>query len=79
MKINKKYPQKKSETNHGKIRGVCTKTFVPELLINPGYSKRYQMTAMAMYYNPNVGYKNNLIFNFMNFNENLKKEWREKK
>ena len=30
------------------------------------------MTAMAMYYDPKVGYKNNLIFNFMNFNENLK-------
>ena len=24
------------------------------------------------YYDPKVGYKNNLIFNFMNFNENLK-------
>ena len=35
------------------------------------------MTAMAMYYDPKVGYKNNLIFNFMNFNENLKN--REKK
>ena len=27
--------------------------------------------GMAMYYDPSVGYKNNLIFNFMNFNENL--------
>ena len=34
------------------------------------------MTAMAMYYDPTVGYQNNLIFNFMNFNENLK-NWRE--
>ena len=30
------------------------------------------MTVMTMYYDPKVGYKNNLIFNFMNFNENLK-------
>ena len=35
------------------------------------------MTAMAMFYDPNLGYKNNLIFNFINFNENLQK-WREK-
>ena len=28
------------------------------------------MTAMTMYYDPKVGYKNNLIFNFMNVNEN---------
>ena len=54
-----------------KIGGVCTKSFVPELLIHPGYGKRYQMTSMAMYYDHTVGYKNNLIFNFMNFNENL--------
>ena len=31
------------------------------------------MTAMATYFNPKVGYKNNLIFNFMNFKENLRK------
>ena len=30
------------------------------------------MTAMAMYYDPKVRYKNNLIFNLTNFNENLK-------
>ena len=30
------------------------------------------MTTMTMYYDPKVGYKNNLIVNFMNFNENLK-------
>ena len=30
------------------------------------------MTAMSMYYDPKVGYKNNLIFNSMNFNEYLK-------
>ena len=35
------------------------------------------MTAMTMYYDPKVGYKNNLMFNFMNFNEHLKK-WTEK-
>ena len=29
------------------------------------------MTAMAMFYDPKLGYKNNLIFNFMTFNENL--------
>ena len=28
------------------------------------------MNAMAMYYAPKVWYKNNLIFNFMNFNGN---------
>ena len=34
------------------------------------------MTAMAMNYDPKVGYKNNLIFNFMQFNENFT-NWRE--
>ena len=37
MKINKKIPHKKSETNHGKIGGECTESFVRELLINPGH------------------------------------------
>ena len=27
------------------------------------------MNALAMYYDPKVWYKNDLIFNFMNFNE----------
>ena len=31
------------------------------------------MAAMAMYYDPKEGYKNNLIFNFMNYNETFKK------
>ena len=35
------------------------------------------MTAMALYYDATAEYKTNLIFNFMNFNEN-KKKWREK-
>ena len=35
------------------------------------------MTAMAMYYDPKEGYKYNLIFNVMNFNEILK-NWSEK-
>ena len=34
------------------------------------------MTAMAMFYDPKVGYNNNLFFDFMNFNENLQ-NWRE--
>ena len=34
---------------------------------------RYQITAMAMYYDPKVCYRTNLSFNFMSFNENLKK------
>ena len=29
------------------------------------------MNAMAMYYDPTVSYKNDLISNFMNFNENF--------
>ena len=29
------------------------------------------MNAMAMYYDPKVSYKNDLVFNFMNFNENF--------
>ena len=29
------------------------------------------MNAMAMYYDPKVSYKNDLIFNIMNFNENF--------
>ena len=35
-------------------RGVCTKPLIPELLINPGYWKRYQVNAMAMYYDPKI-------------------------
>ena len=30
------------------------------------------MNAMAMYYGPEVLYKNNLISNIMNFNENIR-------
>ena len=30
------------------------------------------MKAIAMYYDPELWYKNNLNFNFMNFNENLR-------
>ena len=30
------------------------------------------MTAMALYYDATAEYKTNLIFNFMNFNENKK-------
>ena len=35
------------------------------------------MNAMTMYYGPAVIYKNNLIFNIMNFNEN-NRNFREK-
>ena len=35
------------------------------------------MNAMTMYYGPEVIYKNNLIFNIMNFNENYR-NFREK-
>ena len=30
------------------------------------------MKAIAMFYDHEVGYKNNLNFSFMNFNENLR-------
>ena len=30
------------------------------------------MKAIAMYYDPEVRHKNNLNFNFINFNENLR-------
>ena len=30
------------------------------------------MNTMSLYYDPEVLYKNNLIFNFMNINENLR-------
>ena len=30
------------------------------------------MNAMTMYYDPKLLYENNLIFNFMNFRENLR-------
>ena len=33
--------------------------------------KKDQMNAMTMYYDPIVSYKNDLISNFMNFNENF--------
>ena len=55
-----------------KIEGRCTKSLVLELLINPGCRKRYQMNALTLYYDPGVWHKKNLIFHFMNFNENLR-------
>ena len=36
------------------------------------------MTAMALYYDATAEYKTNLIFNFMNFNEKLKKNGERK-
>ena len=36
------------------------------------------MNTMSLYYDPEVLYKNDLIFHFMNFNENLR-NLREKK
>ena len=30
------------------------------------------MNTMSLYYDPEVLYKNDLIFHFMNFNENLR-------
>ena len=30
------------------------------------------MNTMSLYYDPEVLYKNDLIFNFMNFNENIR-------
>ena len=36
------------------------------------------MNTMSLYYDPEVLYKYNLIFHFMNFNENLR-NLREKK
>ena len=30
------------------------------------------MNALVLYYDPDVWHKNNLIFHFMNFNENLR-------
>ena len=37
------------------------KLLVPELFINPGYLKRYQINAMAMYYGPKVWYQVNAM------------------
>ena len=56
MKINKthKIPQK----NIGKIGGIRTKPLVPELLTNPGCWEKYQMNAMAIFYDPKVSYTN---------------------
>ena len=45
-------------------------SLVPELFINPGCLKMCSVIAMTMYYGPEVLYKNNLISNIMNFNEN---------
>ena len=66
------------EKNFRKIGGKRTKSLVSELLINPGCRKRYQMYAMSMHYGSEVWYKKNLIFIFMNFNEN-QRNFREKK
>ena len=52
MKINKKYS--KFEKNRGKNRGIHAKLLVQELLINPDYLKRFQMKAIAMFYDPEV-------------------------
>ena len=35
-------------------RGIHAKLLVQELLINPHYLKRFQMKAIAMFYDPEV-------------------------
>ena len=70
---------KQSEKNLGKIGDMRTQSLAPELLTNPGCQNKYQMNVMAMYYDLKVSYKNDLIFNFMNFigkNNNI--NWNEK-
>ena len=42
------------EKSWKKIGGVRTKTPVPRLLMNLGCRKRYQMNAVAMYYNSEI-------------------------
>ena len=53
------------------IVGIHTISLVPEMLTDPGCWKKYQMNAMAKFYDPNIWYKTDLTFYFMNFNENF--------
>ena len=55
-----------------KDMGYTYKKTVPRLLMNLGCRKRYQMNAVAMYYNSEILYKNNRICNFMYINEIFK-------
>ena len=67
MKTNKTHKQ--SGKN---LEKICTKSLIPELLTNPGCSKKYQMNAMAMFYDHIVSYMNDMNFVFMNFIEKQK-------
>ena len=42
------------EISRKKIGVISTKTPVPRLLMNLGCRKRYQMNAVAMYYNSEI-------------------------
>ena len=54
MKINKKKYSKFEKNRGKKNRGIHAKLLVQELLINPDYLKRFQMKAIAMFYDPEV-------------------------
>ena len=48
MILNKKVTKKSEKKTVKKIGSIHTQSFAPELSINLGYGKRYQMNAMAI-------------------------------
>ena len=68
MKINK--TNKELEKKCGNNRGFVYKIAGTRVVNQPRI--RYQMNAMTLHYDPEVWHKNNLIFHFMTFNENLR-------
>ena len=46
---------------------ACTRAVNQPMML-----KEVQMNTMSLYFDPEVLYKNNLTFHFMNFNENLR-------
>ena len=70
MKNNKTHKQSGKHLEK-KNRGYTYKITCTRVVTNPGCLKKYQMNAMAMYYDPKVSYKNDLNFNVIKFMEKI--------
>ena len=58
-------------------RGYTYKIACTRAVNQPRMLKGYRKNAMAICYGPEVWYKNNPIFHFISFNENLKNREKE--
>ena len=63
--------------NHWKNQEVIlTKLLISHLIIPLEYLTWYQIIAKTLYSHLMAGYKRNLIWLFVNFNENIKNKWK---